>query len=96
MSTSYAEPVLAWYTRNARDLPWRAPGARQGRSRAFRAYQASTGSAKDVDMMLPIVTCPERPLQIAPENGGERLADVLHLLHLHQVGKAVGALQGRS
>jgi A/G-specific adenine glycosylase len=27
MSTSYAEPVLAWYTRNARDLPWRAPGA---------------------------------------------------------------------
>jgi A/G-specific adenine glycosylase len=27
MSTSYAEPVLAWYARNARDLPWRAPGA---------------------------------------------------------------------
>jgi A/G-specific adenine glycosylase len=27
MSTSYAEPVLAWYARSARDLPWRAPGA---------------------------------------------------------------------
>ena len=27
MSTSYAEPVLAWYARHARDLPWRAPGA---------------------------------------------------------------------
>jgi A/G-specific adenine glycosylase len=27
MPTSYAEPVLAWYARNARDLPWRAPGA---------------------------------------------------------------------
>ena len=27
MSTPYAEPVLAWYARNARDLPWRAPGA---------------------------------------------------------------------
>ena len=27
MSTSYAEPVLTWYARNARDLPWRAPGA---------------------------------------------------------------------
>ena len=27
MSTSYAEPVLAWYARNARDLPWRAPDA---------------------------------------------------------------------
>ncbi len=25
MSTPYAEPVLAWYARNARDLPWRAP-----------------------------------------------------------------------
>jgi len=27
MSTCYAEPVLAWYARNARNLPWRAPGA---------------------------------------------------------------------
>ena len=27
MSTLYAEPVLAWYARHARDLPWRAPGA---------------------------------------------------------------------
>ena len=27
MSTSYAEPVLAWYARHARDLPWRAPDA---------------------------------------------------------------------
>ena len=26
MSTSYSEPVLAWYGRHARDLPWRAPG----------------------------------------------------------------------
>jgi len=26
MSTAYAGPVLAWYARNARDLPWRAPG----------------------------------------------------------------------
>jgi A/G-specific adenine glycosylase len=26
MPTSYADPVLAWYARNARDLPWRAPG----------------------------------------------------------------------
>ena len=37
-----------------------------------------------------------RPLEIGSQNGGERLADVLHLLHLHEVGKAVGALQGRS
>src|SRR5579863_2732753 len=27
MPTTYAEPVLAWYARHARDLPWRAPGA---------------------------------------------------------------------
>jgi A/G-specific adenine glycosylase len=26
MSTPYAEPVLAWYARHARDLPWRVPG----------------------------------------------------------------------
>ena len=37
-----------------------------------------------------------RPLEIGPQNGGERLADVFHLLHLHEVGKSVGALQGRS
>ena len=36
------------------------------------------------------------PLGLGAQDGGERLADVLHLLHLHQVGKAVGALQGRS
>src|SRR5690349_12786528 len=125
-------------------------GARQGRSRALRAYQASTGSVKDVDMMLPRVRArtgrrvyPSAPtaaassraaaaprtrscsacspaawhvpgagqghqrgqpgprLQTGPlglgaQDGGERLTDVLHLLHLHQVGKAVGALQGRS
>jgi hypothetical protein len=34
--------------------------------------------------------------QVSPQDGGERLADVLHLLHLHEVGKTVGALQGRS
>jgi A/G-specific adenine glycosylase len=26
MTTSYTEPVLAWFSRHARDLPWRAPG----------------------------------------------------------------------
>jgi A/G-specific adenine glycosylase len=26
MSSPYADPVLGWYTANARDLPWRAPG----------------------------------------------------------------------
>jgi A/G-specific adenine glycosylase len=27
MATSYPEPVLAWFARHARDLPWRGPGA---------------------------------------------------------------------
>jgi A/G-specific adenine glycosylase len=27
MANSYAAPVLDWYAANARDLPWRAPGA---------------------------------------------------------------------
>src|SRR5579862_9528515 len=27
MTTPYTEPVLDWYGRHARDLPWRAPGA---------------------------------------------------------------------
>jgi A/G-specific adenine glycosylase len=26
MTTPYAEPVLAWFTHHARDLPWRTPG----------------------------------------------------------------------
>jgi hypothetical protein len=34
--------------------------------------------------------------QFGPKDGGERLADILHLLHLHEVGKTVGALQGRA
>ena len=39
---------------------------------------------------------PAGRLRLGAQDGGERLADILHLLHLHQVGKAVGALQGRS
>jgi A/G-specific adenine glycosylase len=27
MAISYPDPVLAWFTRHARDLPWRGPGA---------------------------------------------------------------------
>ena len=27
MPTTYSGPVLAWYARHARDLPWRAPDA---------------------------------------------------------------------
>jgi A/G-specific adenine glycosylase len=27
MTTPYADPLLAWYARHARDLPWRAPGS---------------------------------------------------------------------
>jgi A/G-specific adenine glycosylase len=27
MTSPYVEPVLAWYSANARDLPWREPGA---------------------------------------------------------------------
>jgi len=27
MTATYSDPVLAWYARNARDLPWRAPGS---------------------------------------------------------------------
>ena len=51
-----------------------APGARQGRSRALRAYQASTGSAKDVDMMLPRVTSPYRPAGLPARASGPRNA----------------------
>jgi len=27
MTTPYADPLLAWFARHARDLPWRAPGS---------------------------------------------------------------------
>lgn len=39
---------------------------------------------------------PARLPQVGPQDGRERLADVLDLLDLHEVGKTVGALQGRS
>ena len=35
-------------------------------------------------------------LRLGAQDGGERLADVFHLLHLRVPRKAVGALQGRS
>ena len=56
--------------------------------------------ARDASVASPVRTFklgprPE-PLGLGAQDGGERLADVFHLLHLHQVGEAVGALQGRS
>lgn len=36
------------------------------------------------------------PLEIGPQDGGQRLAHVLYLLDPHEVGKAVGALQRAS
>jgi hypothetical protein len=58
-------------------------GGGKAPSAASKASQAS-GSGRRPD-----------PL-VAAQDGGERLADVVHLLHLHQVGEAVGALQGRA
>jgi len=59
------------------------------------SYQVQARGASVASPVRTLKLAAKR-LRIGAQDGGERLADIFHLLYLHQVGKAVGALQGRS
>ena len=50
--------------------------------------------ARAAGVASPVYTVKLRDLQVGPQDGGERLADVLHLHHLHERRRAVSGLQG--
>ena len=90
MSTSYAEPVLAWYARNARDLPWRAPGATPWAVLVSEIMLQQTPVARVLPEYHSWMTRWPTPAALAAEPAGEairqwgRLGYPRRALRLHQ------------
>ena len=78
MSTCYAEPVLAWYARNARNLPWRAPGATPWAVLVSEIMLQQTPVARVVPAHQEWLARWPTPAALAAEPAGEALS----LIHI--------------
>ena len=100
MSTSYAEPVLAWYARNARDLPWRAPGATAWAVLVSEIMLQQTPVARVLPEYLRWIARWPTPAALAAEPAGEairqwgRLGYPRRALRLHETATMVTARHG--
>jgi A/G-specific adenine glycosylase len=90
MSTPYAEPVLAWYARDARDLPWRAPGATPWSVLVSEIMLQQTPVARVLPEYLRWIARWPTPAALAAEPAGEairqwgRLGYPRRALRLHE------------
>jgi A/G-specific adenine glycosylase len=102
MSTSFAEPVLAWYARNARDLPWRAPDATPWAVLVSEIMLQQTPVARVLPEYLGWMTRWPTPAALAAEPAGEairqwgRLGYPRRALRLHQTATILVARYGGS
>ncbi len=100
MSTPYAEPVLAWYTRNARDLPWRAPGATPWSVLVSEIMLQQTPVARVLPEYLRWLARWPTPAALAAEPAGEairqwgRLGYPRRALRLHETATIVTTRHG--
>ena len=97
MSMPYAEPVLAWYARNARDLPWRAPGATPWSVLVSEIMLQQTPVARVLPEYLKWIDRWPAPTDLAAEPAGEairqwgRLGYPRRALRLHETATIVTA-----
>ena len=102
MSTSFAEPVLAWYARNARDLPWRAPGVTPWAVLVSEIMLQQTPVARVLPEYLNWMTRWPTPAALAAEPAGEairqwgRLGYPRRALRLHETATILVARHGGS
>jgi len=100
MSTSFAEPVLAWYARNARDLPWRAPGATPWAVLVSEIMLQQTPVARVLPEYLGWMARWPTPAALAAEPAGEairqwgRLGYPRRALRLHETATILVARYG--
>jgi len=100
MSTFFAEPVLAWYARNARDLPWRAPGATPWAVLVSEIMLQQTPVARVLPEYLSWMTRWPTPAALAAEPAGEairqwgRLGYPRRALRLHETATILVARHG--
>ena len=102
MSTSLAEPVLAWYARKARDLPWRAPGVTPWAVLVSEIMLQQTPVARVLPGYLSWMTRWPAPAALAAEPAGEairqwgRLGYPRRALRLHETATILVARHGGS
>jgi A/G-specific adenine glycosylase len=102
MSTSFAEPVLAWYARNARDLPWRAPGVTPWAVLVSEIMLQQTPVARVLPEYLSWMTRWPTPAALAAEPAGEairqwgRLGYPRRALRLHETATILVTRHGGS
>ena len=100
MSTSYAEPVLTWYARNARDLPWRAPGATPWAVLVSEIMLQQTPVVRVLPEYLSWIARWPTPAALAAEPAGEairqwgRLGYPRRALRLHETAAILVARHG--
>jgi A/G-specific adenine glycosylase len=100
MSTSYAEPVLAWYARNARDLPWRAPGVTPWAVLVSEIMLQQTPVARVLPEYLSWMARWPTPAALAASPAGEairqwgRLGYPRRALRLHETATILVARHG--
>ena len=100
MSTTYAEPVLAWYARHARDLPWRAPGATAWSVLVSEIMLQQTPVARVLPEYLRWMARWPTPAALAAEPAGEairqwgRLGYPRRALRLHETAAILTTRHG--
>jgi len=98
--TSYAEPVLAWFARHARDLPWRAPGATPWSVLVSEIMLQQTPVARVVPAHQEWLARWPTPAALASEPAGEaikqwgRLGYPRRALRLHETATILTARHG--
>jgi A/G-specific adenine glycosylase len=100
MSTPYAEPVLTWYARNARDLPWRAPGATPWAVLVSEIMLQQTPVARVLPEYISWLARWPTPAALAAEPAGEairqwgRLGYPRRALRLHETATILTTRHG--
>jgi len=100
MPTPYAEPVLSWFSRHARDLPWRAPGTSPWSVLVSEIMLQQTPVARVVPAHGRWLARWPTPAALAAEPAGEairqwgRLGYPRRALWLHQTATAVTTRHG--
>jgi A/G-specific adenine glycosylase len=100
MTTPYTEPVLDWFSRHARDLPWRGPGATPWSVLVSEIMLQQTPVARVVPAHQSWLARWPTPAALAAEPAGEairqwgRLGYPRRALRLHEAATIVTARHG--
>ena len=100
MTTPYTEPVLAWFSRFARDLPWREPGSTPWSVLVSEIMLQQTPVARVIPAHRSWLARWPAPAALAAEPAGEairqwgRLGYPRRALRLHETATIVTARHG--